>query len=123
MHPSKFLKEADCRVSIELGGIYDSRLKEQLMTIHPMNILQSEIILPFYEISIEYDTANHNHRSGKRYMISNTPIDVEEDQLCFMDFEAEYYLQLNNEARPENPMRNLEVISVECICELVLRIA
>lgn len=123
MHPSKIISESDCRVSIELGNIFDNRLKEKLMNLHPKNFIKSNIVLPLYEISIEYDTVNNNHRVGKRYMIANTPIDDKGDQICFMDFETEYLLEQFNEEHPEKQMINLKVENVECICELVLQIA
>lgn len=123
MHPSKMIRESDCRVSIDLGNIFDNRLKEKLMNIHPKNFIKSNIVLPLYEISVEYDTVNNNHRVGKRYMIANTPVDDEGDQMCFMDFEAEHLLEQFNEEHPEKQMINLKVEDVECLCELVLQIA
>lgn len=123
MHPSKIIQESDCRISFELGGVCDNRLKEKLMGIHPKNFIKSDIVLPLYEVSIAYDTINDNHREGKRYIIANSPIDKDGDQICFMDFEARHMLESYNEDHPDKPMTSLEVMDVECICELVLRIA
>lgn len=123
MHPSKIICDADCRVSIEIGDIFDNHLKDKLMNVHPKNFIKSNIVLPLYEISIAYDTVNNNRREGKRYMIVNTPIDEKGDQLGFIDFEAEHLLEQFNTCHPEKQMFNLEIESVECICELVLQIA
>lgn len=123
MHPSKIIGESDCRVSIEFGGIYDNRLKEKLIEIHPKNFIKSDIILPLYEIAIVYNTINNNHREGKRYMIANNPIDEEGDQICFMDFEAKHFLEKFNEDHSKNPMLDMKIEDVKCVCDLVLRIA
>ena len=123
MHPSKIIQESDCRISFELGGVCDNRLKEKLMSIHPKNFIKSDIVFPLYEVSIAYDTINGNHREGKRYIIANTPIDNDGDQICYMDFEARHILEKCNDERPDKPMMNLNVTDVVCICELVLQIA
>ena len=121
MHPSKFFKEVDCRISIELGEVYDNRLKAWLQTIHPLNILHSEIYLPFYRVRIAYDTAKEVHKERDMYVIMSTVTEDGEHHI-YAEIQAEMSLADYRADHPHKEMRNLEMLETEHICDLVLRV-
>lgn len=122
MHPSRLIKDSDCMISQDMGGIFDNKLKEKIMNVHPLNFIKSKVILPLFRVSIEYDTIHENHRESEKYMIMNKPMDEEGNGFLDVDFQAEIFLADYNKEHPKEPLRNLVINSIDYICDLVLPI-
>lgn len=118
MHPNKFFSEVNCRTGIDVFEIFDGELKEQLKNIHPLNFIKTKVTLPVYKVFIEYDTVKGNHKSVERYMVMDNPVDSE----TYEDFEADMLVRDYNDAHPDNPMVNPNIMNILHICDTVLPI-
>lgn len=117
MHPSRFFKEVFCRTGLDVFEIFDDDLNKKLQSVHPLNFIKTKINLPVYEIKMEYDTDNDNHKSVSRYMVMDSPFDEE-----YADCWADMYCRDYNCAHPDRKMKNLEITKVERVCDAVLPI-
>lgn len=119
MHPNKFFKEVDCRISISLGEVFDQRLKEKLEREHPLNFLESRIIVPLYSIKMEYETIHNHFKSGEKFMIMEQVYDENGEHIIYAEIQAEWRLQQYAE---KHNLKNARVISTDPLCDIVLSI-
>lgn len=116
LHPSKFFEWCSIRIGIDIFEVFDDSLKKKLMNIHPRNFIKSKLELPVYKVSVGYETCNGNYKKSEKYMILNSILEKEyDDMLADMfvrDYESEYKISI----------KNIEVLDVEFVGDAVLQI-
>lgn len=120
VHPSKFFHEVDCKIGFDVIEYFDTELKEQLKTIHPMNFIKSKVELPVYKVIVEYDTLSGNHHKSEKYMVLDSCHTESPDE--YSDFWADMACYDYNLEHPNNPMLNMKIMDVLHICDAVLPI-
>ena len=117
VHPNKFFKEVYCRTRLDVFEVFDEDLKFKLQSIHPQNFIKTKITLPVYKLIIDYYTENENHKIVERYMVLDNLLEDE-----FSDCWADMYCNDYKRDHPNRKMRDLNITSLEYICDVVLPI-
>lgn len=116
MHPSEFFKHCAIRTGIDVFEIFDNKLQEKLMNIHPRNFIKSRIVHPVYEVSVSYETDRGNYKEATKYMILDSEPEEEYDDFWADMFARDYGTEY------KKSIRNIQVIKAKHICDAVLQI-
>lgn len=92
--------------------------RAKLKTLHPTQMLSTNISLPLYEISFSYVTVRGNYRQAKKYAFLADYNDV--------DFEAELLLRNwiseQNTRKPYRKISNVQILEIQKIAYGILDI-
>lgn len=116
MHPNKFFKEVNCRTGIDVFELFDTDMKEKLMSIHPLNFIKTKITLPVMEVTVEYDTDKNNHKTVNRYMVMDNSYEEE-----YADFWADMFVR-DFVSNSDKHIFNCNITKITHICDAVLPI-
>lgn len=68
MHPSRFFKEVEI---IKKNTEQEDKLRQNLMHVHPMNFVCSQIKMQVYKVDIRYKTYRNNVKEATKYILMN----------------------------------------------------
>jgi len=120
VHPNEFFGIVACKTGFDVVEVFDQDLQEQLKNVHPMNFIKSNLEFPVYKIHVSYTTKNENYKETDRYMILGTEHIDSPDE--YSDYWAEMACEDYNRKHPNNPMKDVNILSIEHICNAVLSV-
>lgn len=111
MHIHEF---ADCCEfsEVAIGGTLPAtqEYRHFLKNLHPKQILNMQILIPFYEVQFQYETIRGNLRTGKKYFFANNGehenIDLE------IEMKLEDWVQDENRRRPYRAISNVNILDI-----------
>lgn len=84
-----------------------------LKKLHPKQILNMQITIPFYEVRFQYETIRGNLRTGKKYFFAN--YGEHEDIDLEIEMKLEDWVEEENSRRPYRAISNVTILGVRCL--------
>lgn len=121
MHIHKF---ADCChfSEVAIGGTLPAteEYREFIKKLHPKQILNMQITIPFYEVRFQYETIRGNVRAGKKYFFANSGEHEEIEMEIAMELED--WVEEENRKKPYRAWSNVTILDIRRVAYAQLRV-
>lgn len=97
---------------VAIGGTIPAtgKYRQFIKKLHPKQILNMQITIPFYQVRFQYQTIRGNLRTGEKYFFANygehPDIDLE------IEMQLEEWVKNENFKRPYRAMSNVTILDV-----------
>lgn len=111
MHIHKFADMARFD-EIAIGGTLPAteEYRDFLKKLHPTQILNGRVVIPFYEVVYSYRTVRGNERTGKKYVLLRQE---HEDSDMEIEMLLRSWVESRNMERPYRRISNVKILDIQ----------
>lgn len=105
---------ADCCEFVQeaIGGTLPAteEYRHFLKKLHPKQLLNQQLLIPFYEVRFQYETIRGNLRIGKKYFFANNG--EHENMDLEIEMKLEDWVKEENRRRPYRAIANVSILDM-----------